>query len=145
MPRWLSFTGTYCPSGWFEVFGYGCYSIARGPMNWKNAIAYCESQGAYLATIETTQENDYLERTLKTIEGSWCIRGGGGGGGGGSIQHNLRSNCHHLTGEGNFALNNCHMILTLKPKAKICPGLKFIQISEAMLIIYEYILYIYTL
>ena len=45
-------------------------------MNWKNAIAYCESQGAYLATIETTQENDYLERTLKTIEGSWCIRGG---------------------------------------------------------------------
>ena len=76
----LSFTGTYCPSGWFEVFGYGCYSIAREPMNWNNAIAYCESQGAYLATIETTQENDYLEITLKTIEGLWCIRGWGGDG-----------------------------------------------------------------
>ena len=56
------FTGSYCPSGWFDVVGYGCNSIGRGSMNWNDAKAYCEGHGAHLATMETAEENECLKK-----------------------------------------------------------------------------------
>ena len=65
----LKITDDYCPMGWFNVFGYGCYSLAPKSLNLIDVNLFCENHGAYLATIETAQENYYLKHFLKMNAG----------------------------------------------------------------------------
>ncbi|BFZ20729.1 hypothetical protein BsWGS_23768 [Bradybaena similaris] len=66
---------TRCREGWIYFAG-SCYSFPEVPRNWHQAAASCISHGAYLAEIESEEENNWLVNRINTTNfGSVWIGG----------------------------------------------------------------------
>ncbi|XP_033756324.1 echinoidin-like isoform X1 [Pecten maximus] len=59
-----------CPDG-FSKHGGSCYKVVRIKATWAESDIYCHSAGADLATIETPEEQRFLEGHLATNAGAY--------------------------------------------------------------------------
>ncbi|XP_069140521.1 lactose-binding lectin l-2-like isoform X2 [Argopecten irradians] len=66
----LTFCEADCPDG-FSKHGGSCYKAVRIKATWAESDVYCHSAGADLATIETAEEQHYLEGHLSAIAGAF--------------------------------------------------------------------------
>jgi hypothetical protein len=59
-----------CPLGWDLKYG-SCYKSSRKPMYYPDAMEYCQSQDATIATPKTVQELIYLYSRLQEDQASF--------------------------------------------------------------------------
>lgn len=66
-----------CPDEWQSI-GVGCYQITPGEnkQTWENAKSICNSNGGYLATMETEEENKLLKGYVSALGSSDYFIGG---------------------------------------------------------------------
>lgn len=58
--RGLGSPALTCPASWTQS-GNNCYKLfTSGTKDWNNAQNICKNQGSFLASIKTSQENDFL-------------------------------------------------------------------------------------
>ena len=48
-----------CPDGW-KIFASNCYKLLNGTFNAKEADEECRRNGGYLASIHSSEENDFI-------------------------------------------------------------------------------------
>ncbi|CAH1798313.1 unnamed protein product [Owenia fusiformis] len=61
----ISETKAGCPGG-FSLFAGHCYLYGKDPeLTWFEASALCVSQGAYLVNIGSSNEQHYIERSIR--------------------------------------------------------------------------------
>ncbi|XP_052766145.1 ladderlectin-like isoform X2 [Mya arenaria] len=72
---WSVFAVSDCPYGWLKE-RTSCYLLNQAGMTWPEAQASCNSQGAYLASIEDEQEKDLAVSLQAAHSISYLFLGG---------------------------------------------------------------------
>ena len=59
-----------CPKGW-KSFTSNCYKLLDGNFNWNEAVDKCEEYGSSLASVHSSQENDFIHKMTQDVVHAW--------------------------------------------------------------------------
>ncbi|XP_069842058.1 C-type lectin domain family 10 member A-like [Dendropsophus ebraccatus] len=70
----------FCSAGW-QFFDPSCYLLSAQTKNWQESLHWCRKQGAHLVVIDRQEEQEFLQKMVKTsswiglsdrdVEGQW--------------------------------------------------------------------------